>query len=223
MTDANAVSAEDAPKGALRTPEAAAEPTGALRQAAPDAPAAARAPRAAADRASGGLAIQDLILVAVLLAAGAVLKLTVASFFSFAGMKPNFIIAMYCLAIILVRPNIAQAAVIGLIAGLICQIPMLNATPWVNVPAEVLGALACGLLIRVPMRVGKVDLNPLVTTFLSTVVSGYTFALIVGVAMNGLPLVVTLATYAVMVLGTAAVNCVLVAVLTLPLRKVLKR
>lgn len=226
MADANAVSAEDAPKGALRTPAAAAEPTGALRQAAPaapDAPAAARAPRAAADRASGGLAIQDLILVAVLLAAGAVLKLTVASFFSFAGMKPNFIIAMYCLAIILVRPNIAQAAVIGLIAGLICQIPMLNATPWVNVPAEVLGALACGLLIRVPMRVGKVDLNPLVTTFLSTVVSGYTFALIVGVAMNGLPLVVTLATYAVMVLGTAAVNCVLVAVLTLPLRKVLKR
>ena len=199
----------DAPAGAPRT--AAATPAGQART----------AKAVAADKK--GLAIQDLILVAVLLAAGAVLKLTVASFFSFAGMKPNFIIAMYCLAIILVRPNIAQAAVIGLIAGLICQIPMLNATPWVNVPAEVLGALACGLLIRVPMRVGKVDLNPLVTTFLSTVVSGYTFALIVGVAMNGLPLVVTLATYAVMVLGTAAVNCVLVAVLTLPLRKVLKR
>lgn len=171
-----------------------------------------------------GLTIQDLILVAVLLAAGAVLKLTVASFLSFAGMKPNFIIAMYCLAIIIVRPNVGQAVIIGLLAGLMCQIPMLNATPWVNVASEVLGALACGLLIHVPMRIGKhVDLNPLVTTFLSTVVSGYTFALIVGVALNGLPLLVCIATYAVMVFGTAAINCVLVTILAVPLRKVLKR
>lgn len=56
-----------------------------------------------------GLSVRDLILIAVLLAAGAVLKLTVSSFFSFAGMKPNFIIAMYCLAIILVRPKFGQS------------------------------------------------------------------------------------------------------------------
>lgn len=170
-----------------------------------------------------GLSVRDLILIAVLLAAGAVLKLTVSSFFSFAGMKPNFIIAMYCLAIILVRPKLGQAVIIGLIAGLICQIPMLNATPWVNIASETLGALVCGLLIHVPMRIaGKVDLNPLVTTFLSTAVSGYTFAIIVGVLVGGLSLPVTLATYAVMVFGTAAVNCILVAILTLPLKKVLK-
>ena len=175
-------------------------------------------------RTKSELTIQDLILIAVLLAAGAVLKLTVASFLSFAGMKPNFIIAMYCLAIILVRPNIGQSIIIGLLAGLMCQIPMLNATPWVNIASELLGALACGLLIHIPMRIGKhLDLNPLVTTFLSTVVSGYTFALIVGVALNGLSLPVTLATYAVMVFGTAALNCVLVAILTVPLRKVLKK
>lgn len=170
-----------------------------------------------------GLSVRDLILVAVLLAAGAVLKLTVSSFFSFAGMKPNFIIAMYCLAIILVRPKLGQSVMIGLIAGLICQIPMLNATPWVNIASETLGALACGLLIHVPLRIaGKVDLNPLVTTFLSTAVSGYTFALIVGVVLNGLSLPVTLVTYAVMVFGTATVNCILVAILTVPLKKVLK-
>ncbi len=46
------------------------------------------------DQAKQGLTTQDLILIAVLLAAGAVLKLTVASFLSFAGMKPNFVIAM---------------------------------------------------------------------------------------------------------------------------------
>lgn len=48
------------------------------------------------------------------------------------------------------------------------------------------------------------------------------FALIVGVALNGLSLPVTLVTYAVMVFGTATVNCILVAILTLPLKKVLK-
>lgn len=171
-----------------------------------------------------GLTVQDLILVAVLLAAGAVLKLTVSSFLSFAGMKPNFIIAMYCLAIILVCPKLGQALVIGLLAGLICQIPLLSATPYVNIPSEMLGALACGLLIHLPLSVkGKVDFGPLVTTFLSTVVSGYTFALIVGVVLNGLPLAVTLATYAVMVFGTASINCVVVAVLTVPLRRVLRR
>ena len=170
-----------------------------------------------------GLGIQDLILIAVLLAAGAVLKLTVASFLSFAGMKPNFVIAMYCLAIILTRPKVSQAVLIGLLAGLMCQIPMLNATPLVNIPSELLGALACGLLIRVPMKFGeKVDISPIVTTFLSTVVSGYTFAIIVGL-MNGLELPVIFVTYAVMVFGTATFNAILVQILTPLLRKVLKR
>lgn len=185
---------------------------------------AAARKRIVAEREREGLSVRDFILVAVLLAAGAVLKLTVSSFLSFGGMKPNFIIAMYCLAIILVRPKLAQAIVIGLIAGLICQIPMLAATPYVNIPSEVLGALACGLLIRIPLKIGgKLDLNPLVTTFLSTVVSGYTFAIIVGVVLNGLSLPVTLVTYAVMVFGTATINCILAAVLAMPLRRVLER
>ena len=169
-----------------------------------------------------GLTTQDLILIAVLLAAGAVLKLTVASFLSFAGMKPNFVIAMYCLAIILTRPKVPQAVIIGLLAGVMCQIPMLNATPLVNIPSEVLGALACGLLIHLPLKAGKVDINPIVTTFLSTVVSGYTFAIIVGL-MNGLELPVIFVTYAVMVFGTATFNAILVQILTPLLRKVLKK
>lgn len=169
-----------------------------------------------------GLTVQDLILIAVLLAAGAVLKLTVASFLSFAGMKPNFVIAMYCLAIILTRPNVGQSLIIGLLAGLMCQIPMLNATPLVNIPSEMLGALACGLLIHVPLKAGNMDINPVFTTFLSTVVSGYTFAIIVGL-MNGLELPVIFVTYAVMVFGTAAFNAVLVQILTPLLRKVLKK
>lgn len=174
-----------------------------------------------------GLTTQDLILIAVLLAAGAVLKLTVGSLLSSMGMKPNFIIAMYCLAIILTKPKIGQALIIGLLAGFICQVPMLNATPLLNIPSELLGALACGLLIKVPMNIGgKLDLNPLVNTFLSTMVSGGTFALLaiyINVVSTGGDVMVALATYAAIVFGTATFNAILVQVLAMPLRKVLKR
>lgn len=176
-----------------------------------------------------GLSTQDLILVAVLLAAGAVLKLTVSSFLTFAGMKPNFMIAMYALAIILVRPKVFQAAIIGLITGLISQIPMLNATPLVNIASELLGALVCGLLVAALLNTARDNkalqnsILPGVITFLTTVVSGYTFALIVGCAMNGLGVGVCLATYAVMVLGTAAMNTIVVAILTPILKGVLKK
>ncbi len=178
------------------------------------------------------LKIQDLILIAVLLAAGAVLKLTVGSFFASFGMKPNFIIAMYCLAIILTRPTVAQSAIIGLIAGLICQIPMLNATPLINILSELLGALACGLLVKAGIEdkgalgVGA-SVKTFLNTFVSTVVSGGTFALIaiyINVVLPGAGNVgAAMAAYAAIVLGTATFNAILNTILVPPLRKVLKR
>lgn len=177
---------------------------------------------------ASGLTTRDLILVAVLLAAGAVLKLTVSSFLTFAGMKPNFMIAMYCLAIILVRPNLLQAIIIGFLTGLISQIPMLNATPLVNLASETVGALVCGLLVLALMKVAKDNFAaqsvvfPAIITFISTCFSGYTFALIVGCAMNGLGVAEVMVMYAVMVLGTAAMNCVVAAILTPILKKALK-
>lgn len=175
-----------------------------------------------------GFSTRDLILIAVLLAAGAVLKLTVSSFLTFAGMKPNFMIAMYCLAIILTRPKIYRAGIIGLITGFISQIPMLNATPLVNIASELVGALVCGILVAAFLRVAKGNAGlhnvafPFVITFVVTVCSGYVFALIVGSAMNGLPVAAVFVTYAVMVLGTATLNAILVAILTPILKKALK-
>ena len=183
----------------------------------------------AASTKKEGLSVQDLILVAVLIAAGAVLKLTVSSFLSFAGMKPNFMIAMYCLAIILARPKMLQSVVIGLLVGLVSQLPMLNATPLVNIASEMLGALVCGLLVTAFVKVvadNKAFQNvaaPAIITFLSTVVSGYTFALIVGVAVAHLSPIAVFGVYAVMVFGTATMNAVLAAILTPVLRAVLKR
>lgn len=187
------------------------------------------APRVvSADEKKGGvLDVSALVLIAILLAAGAVLKLTVGSLLASMGMKPNFIIAMYCLAIILVRPKVGQAVIVGLLAGALCQIPMLNATPLLNIPSELLGALACGLLIRVPMNIGgKLDLNPLVTTFVSTLISGGVFAALsiyINVVSTGGDIFVAFAAYAAIVLGTAAFNAVIVQVLVVPLRKVLKK
>ena len=97
-----------------------------------------------------GFSIQDLIIVAVLLAAGAVLKLFVGSVVNFFGMKPNFIIASYCLAILLVRPKLIECAIIGLLAGAICQ--FLPGTPWLNFISELLGAVAMYFMIKVPFR-----------------------------------------------------------------------
>lgn len=164
-------------------------------------------------------AIADLILVAVLLAAGQVLKMTLGTALSSIGVKPNFIIAMYCLAILLIRPSLWQALVIGLLAGAINQIN--PATPWLNFISEPLGALAMVLLIKIPMKIGKLDLNPIVSTFLSTVVSGGSFVacryLFMGANIADLP------ANLVVVFGTATINAVIVEVLYYPLRKVLSR
>lgn len=192
-----------------------------------DAPTTAQK-RTVATKENDGLQVRDLLLVAVLLAAGAVLKLTVSSFLTFAGMKPNFMIAMYCLAIILTRPKVYQAGIIGLITGLISQIPMLNATPLVNIASELVGAVVCGVLLVGLTHASRENATlqnvvfPAIITFVSTVFSGYTFALIVGSAMNGLSVPVVFATYAIMVLGTATMNMVLVGILTPILKKTLK-
>ena len=166
-----------------------------------------------------GFSIQDLILVAVLLAAGSVLKLFVGSVVNFFGMKPNFIIAAYCLAILLIRPGLAGGAIIGLLAGAICQ--FLPGTPWLNFISELLGALVMCLMIRVPLRVKNMDLNPLLSTFVSTVVSGGSFVVCLFVFMH--METSGLVAYVPIVLGTAAIGSVLVQLLYLPLKKVLKK
>ena len=166
-----------------------------------------------------GFSIQDLIIVAVLLAAGTVLKLFVGSVVNFFGMKPNFIIASYCLAILLVRPNLAGCAIIGILAGAICQ--FLPGTPWLNFISELLGAAAMYFMIRIPFKFGKLDLNPLLATFVSTVISGGSFVVCLFVFMH--METSGLVAYIPIVLGTAAIGSVLVQLLYLPLKKVLNR
>ncbi|MBP5402099.1 MAG: hypothetical protein J6Y36_02950 [Treponema sp.] len=166
-----------------------------------------------------GLSLRDLLLTAVLLAAGAVLKFFVGSIINIGGMKPNFIIAMYCMAIVLIKPKLIYCAIIGLLAGAICQ--FFPGQPYLNFASELAGAIAMGLLIKVSFNIKSFNFGPAVATFISTVISGglYTVLLITVIKMaKG-----TLAAYIPIVLCTALFNAVIVQLLYIPLNKAINK
>ncbi len=176
--------------------------------------------RSSASSEKKGLQIRDLVLTAILLAAGAVLKFFVGSVVNFFGMKPNFIIAMYCMAIVLIRPKVWEAAIIGILAGAICQ--FFPGTPYLNFLSELVGAIVMALLIKIPLPKigGKVDLMPMLATFLSTIVSGGIFATFLMVVIKSDP--AALAAFVPIVFFTAVFNAIIVQVLYYPLKKTLK-
>lgn len=169
-----------------------------------------------------GLSISDVILVGVLLAVGAVLKFFVGSLFT-TGMKPNFIIAMYCLAILLIKPGFIEAVIIGIIAGAVCQV--FPGTPYINLISEPIGAIIMALLVSLPLQVRGFSLRPIIGTFLSTLASGFIFicvlylAFYTGADVKTMPIGIFIAT----VLGTAVINTVIVQVLYIPLKLALGR
>ncbi|MDR3280897.1 MAG: hypothetical protein LBT23_10325 [Synergistaceae bacterium] len=169
-----------------------------------------------------GLGVGDMLLIGILLAAGAVLKIFVGSVINF-GMKPNFIIAMYCLIILLIRPKFHEAAIIGLLSGVICQ--FFPGQPYINFVSELVGASVMSLLSRVPMKIGKISAQPVVCTFLSTLSSGFTF---IGVMYlmyySGFEITPTpLAIFMAIIFGTALINAIIVQALCVPLKMALKK
>jgi hypothetical protein len=171
--------------------------------------------RDAARLESKGLGIADVLLIGILLAAGAVLKFFVGSVINF-GMKPNFIIAMYCLIILLTKPRLKEAAIIGILAGAICQ--FFPGQPYINFVSELAGAITMCLLTMLPVKT-------VICTFLSTLVSGFTF---IGVMYlmyySGADITPTpLAAFMAIIFGTAFINSLIVQALYTPLRLALKK
>ena len=87
---------------------------------------------------------KQLALVAVLIAIGAVLRMFTPPI---AGITPNFVIAMYCLAILLIRPNPGGAVGIGLVGGAVAMMFSKSPIPSLNLVSEPAGALACALTV----------------------------------------------------------------------------
>lgn len=171
-----------------------------------------------------GMSVTDILLVGVLLAAGAVLKLFVGAFFT-AGMKPNFIIAMYCLAILLISPRLSEALIIGILAGIVSQ--FFPGTPYLNLISEPIGAVVMYLLMLIPLKlyIGKIPLKPVFATFIATLSSGFSFLGVLyllfyaGAEVSTMPVAVFLG----IILGTAAINSIIVEVLYVPIKLALGR
>lgn len=137
---------------------------------------------------------------AMLLAIGAILRLVSPSI---AGISPNWIISMYCLAIVLFRLSPSRALGIGLVAGALCLATSKSMFPYGNLISEPIGALVCALIVSLPfnLKLGKIDLRLAMGALFGTLASGLTFTtlakLILGLPLNVylygmLPVVVTM-------------------------------
>ena len=76
-------------------------------------------------------------------------------------------------------------------------------------------------MIKIPFRFKKLDLNPALATFISTVISGGSFVICLFLFMH--METSGLVAYIPIVMGTAAIGAVLVQLLYIPLKKVLKK
>ena len=169
----------------------------------------------------GKLDLKALTLYAILLAAGFVLNLTVSKFFSgLTGgfLSPEFIIAAFCLEILIIKPNIGQAAVIGLLAGVVIQITASVKGP--DLIAEPVAAVVMALLVSAFAESKAKGLLPLVGTFVVTFISGIIYAVIFSFLIMKNPAFV--AVMAPVVAATGVANAIIVAALHLPIKKALK-
>lgn len=169
----------------------------------------------------GKLDLKALTLYAILLAAGFVLNLTVSKFFSgLTGgfLSPEFIIAAFCLEILIIKPNIGQAAVIGLLAGVVIQITASVKGP--DLIAEPVAAVVMALLVSALSNSKAKGLLPLVGTFIVTFISGIIYAVIFSFLIMKNPAFVGV--MAPVVAATGVANAIIVAALHLPIKKALK-
>lgn len=157
---------------------------------------------------------RGLAVTALLLSIGVILRLVSPSI---AGITPNWLIAMYCLAILIVRPGVRQAFGIGIVAGVVCMVTSKAIFPYANLVSEPVGALVCVLVAGLTQRlkVFGLTLQPAVSTLLGTLASGFVFVTVTKIAMN-IPLQVYLYGMMPVVFTVGAINCIVAQVLYFP-------
>ena len=175
---------------------------------------------AADAKASGLVDVSSLILLAVLLAAGLILNLTVGNMLAMTGIKPQFIITAYALAILLTRAGFVQAGIFGLVSAAVITAGG-SSVPGLNFLTELAGALVAAAFARADLKVADKSVTPLVATLAATLVSGTLFAL-VGTVMAGFAPAAALVK-APVVLGTTVFNAVIAQALFFPLRRALNK
>lgn len=175
-------------------------------------------PRTVAIDERRGLDIQSLVLLAVLLAAGFILNFTAGkaiSAVSGGAIAPEFIVSAFCLAILVIRPTIPQALVIGLISAAVIQIT--TSSPGIDFVAEGIAAVAMASIVNVGARTPVRNLVPVVGTFITTFLSGMIF-MVIKMALMGFA--GELAAVMTPVVTVAAVfNAILVGALYQPVKQ----
>lgn len=165
-------------------------------------------------KSQGALDVTSLVTVAVLIAAGLILDLTVGKAISAIGIGPEFVIASFCLAIIVLKPRAVQSIIIGLIAGAVIQIT--TSLPGADLVAEPIAALV--MFAFVSSAFAKSKVMPFVGSFVTTTVSGLIFAAIAIPAKHaGFDLFLVMVP---VILGTALFNAIVVQALAAPLTQV---
>ncbi|HWQ61486.1 MAG TPA: tryptophan transporter [Negativicutes bacterium] len=160
---------------------------------------------------------RGVAVTALLLAIGVILRLVSPNI---AGITPNWLIAMYCLSILIVRPGLKQSAAIGLVAGVVCMVSSKAVLPYANLVSEPVGAVVCALVAGLTGRVKifGLTLQPAVSTFIGTLASGFVFVTVTKLVMS-IPTQVYLYGMLPVVLTVGAVNCVVAQVLYFPAAK----
>jgi energy-coupling factor transport system ATP-binding protein len=170
--------------------------------------------------------LHKIAIVGVLLATGSILRYFLAMLNT--PLTPNVIIAFYCLAIIVVKPKIFEALGIGLIAGFLSMGISGSVFPPANLVSELVGAYVCFIFYEILMY--WQHLTPLVTTFVTTLASGFTFAGIATIFAGATILAMYygnfrefVAVYVSIVVVTAVFNAILVQILCMPLSRLINR
>lgn len=163
--------------------------------------------------------LTSIVISAVLIGIGAALRAFVPPV---AGITPNFVIAMYCLAIMLVRPNLSGALAIGLISGVISMMTSKSPIPYLNLLTEPTGAFVCFLIVKsLPeSALFRNFLKPVLATALGTVASGG-FYVILNMFILGWPVAQAVTVFVTAVLTTTAANTVISYIIYLPAQKAL--
>ncbi|WP_052418703.1 energy-coupling factor transporter ATPase [Methanolacinia paynteri] len=171
---------------------------------------------------------KDIAIVGILLAIGAILRY-------FSNIIPgaivaNPIIALYCLAIILIAPRARDALGIGIVAGIVSALISHSIFPPGNLISEPVGALVCLGVYSVTRK--RLPFSPGISTLVATLASGFTFLFvsIIVIVAGIIPLagqyntigafVVTLSP---IVIATSVFNAVITQVLYFPSSRILMR
>ncbi|MBC9784123.1 hypothetical protein H1S01_06315 [Heliobacterium chlorum] len=163
---------------------------------------------------------KQLAVVAMLIAIGAVLRMVSPAIF---GITPNFVIAMYCLAIVLIRPKLGEALAIGIVGGAVSMVSSKSPIPYINLITEPAGAMACAFIVATlsDLALGRFSLKPLVATVIGTLVSGGLYVLINKFALN-LPVAVAQGALVGVVLPVTLFNAIIAQAIYLPAKKLLR-